>query len=169
MLECAVAAGEYCGVYHHAALYDMLGAAVLLGVLVWLYRSARVRLRYGQLFAIWAVWYGLQRFLIDFTRLALEEGGDRTLGPLTWSQWSALAAGIGGLALLAWVSKRNLPATPENDIAAGMAPAPVASDPDEEPAPVSTDFDPGQPELPDPGETDPGGEPPPGLPAAERD
>lgn len=170
VLECAVAAGEYCGVYHHAALYDMLGAAVLLGVLVWLYRSARVRLRYGQLFAIWAVWYGLQRFLIDFTRLALEEGGDRTLGPLTWSQWSALAAGIGGLALLAWVSKRNLPATPENDIALGMAHAPMASDSGEdEPAPVSTDFDPGQPELPHSGETDSGGEPPPGLPAAERD
>ena len=124
VLECAVATvGEYCGVYHHAALYDMLGAAVLLGVLIWVYRSAGTRLRYGQLFAVWAVWYGLQRFLIDFTRLALESGGDRTLGPLTWSQWSALAAGAGGLALLILVSKRNQLATPENDVLIGMAPA----------------------------------------------
>lgn len=115
--------GEFCGVYHHAALYDMLGAAVLLGVLIWIYRSAGTRLRYGQLFAVWAAWYGLQRFLIDFTRLALEQGGDRVLGPLTWSQWSALATGVGGLALLAWLGKRNLPATPENDRAMGMTPA----------------------------------------------
>ena len=123
-LECAVAAvGEYCGVYHHAALYDMLGAAVLLAVLVWIYRSAGTRLRYGQLFAVWAVWYGLQRFLIDFTRLALETGADRTLGPLTWSQWSALAAGVGGLALLVLISKRNPVATPENDVLIGMTPA----------------------------------------------
>lgn len=123
-LECTVATvGEYCGVYHHAALYDMLGAAVLLAVLVWIYRSAGTRLRYGQLFAVWAVWYGLQRFLIDFTRLALESGGDRTLGPLTWSQWSALATGVGGLALLVLISKRNQAATPENDVLIGMAPA----------------------------------------------
>lgn len=122
--ECAnVTAGEYCGVYHHAALYDMLGAAVLLGVLVWIYRSVGTRLRYGQLFAVWAVWYGLQRFFIDFTRLALESGGDRTLGPLTWSQWSALAAGVGGLALLVLISKRNLVATPANDVLIGMTPA----------------------------------------------
>lgn len=131
-LECALATvGEYCGVYHHAALYDMLGAAVLLGVLIWIYRSAGTRLRYGQLFAVWAVWYGLQRFLIDFTRLALETGGDRTLGPLTWSQWSALAAGAGGLALLVLVSKRNQLATPENDVLIGMAPALPGEEADE--------------------------------------
>ena len=141
MLECATAVGQYCGVYHHAALYDMLGAAVLLGVLIWVYRSAGTRLRYGQLFAVWAACYGLQRFLIDFTRLALEQGGDRVLGPLTWSQWSALATGVGGLALLAWLGKRNQPATPENDQAMGMTPA-LPEDVAEEPAlddPTSTE------------------------------
>ena len=141
MLECATAVGQYCGVYHHAALYDMLGAAVLLGFLIWVYRSAGTRLRYGQLFAVWAAWYGLQRFLIDFTRLALEQGGDRVLGPLTWSQWSALATGVGGLALLAWLGKRNLRATPENDRAMGMTPA-LPGDVAEEPAlddPISTE------------------------------
>ena len=120
-LECAVAqVGEYCGVYHHAGLYDMLGAMVLFGVLYWLYRS-RLSLHYGQLFAVWVTWYGFQRFLIDFTRLTLDINGDRTLGALTWSQWSGLVAGIAGLAALLWLGRRNPTVTPENDQAYGAA------------------------------------------------
>ena len=119
-LECAVAqVGEYCGIYHHAALYDMLGAIVLFGFLYRLYHRSRVRLRYGQMFAVWITWYGFQRFLIDFTRLALEVDGDRTLGALTWSQWSGLAAGIAGLVSLLWLGRRNPVATQENDRAYG--------------------------------------------------
>ena len=95
-LECFSAlANGLCGSYHHTALYDMLGAVVLLGFLGWLYRS-NLQLRYGQLFFTWVAWYGFQRFLIDFTRLSLDVNGDATLGPLTWSQWSGLAAGVGG-------------------------------------------------------------------------
>ena len=121
-LECAVAeVGEYCGVYHHAALYDMLGAIVLFGFLYWLYHRSRLSLRYGQLFAVWVAWYGFQRFLIDFTRLALEIDGDRTLGALTWSQWSGLVAGIAGLAALLWLGRRNPVVTTENDRAHGAA------------------------------------------------
>ena len=81
-----------CGPYHHSALYDMLGAAVLLGVLWWLARAWTGR-RYGQLFAVWTMWYGAQRFLIDFTRLdAAKEGtvADSVMGPLTGSQWGGL-------------------------------------------------------------------------------
>ena len=115
-LECTVAeVGEFCGVYHHAALYDMVGAAVLLGFLYWLCYRSRLALRYGQLFAVWLAWYGFQRFLIDFTRLALDINGDRTLGVLTWSQWSGLAAGIAGLAGLIWLGRRNPVVNAEND------------------------------------------------------
>lgn len=115
-LECAVAeVGEYCGVYHHAAFYDMLGAVVLFGVLYWLYHRARLSLRYGQLFAVWVAWYGFQRFFIDFTRLALDINGDRTLGVFTWSQWSGLVAGIAGIAGLLWLGRRNRLVSPEND------------------------------------------------------
>lgn len=115
-LECTVAeVGEYCGIYHHAALYDMIGAAVLLGFLYWLCYRSRLALRYGQLFAVWLAWYGFQRFLIDFTRLALDINGDRTLGVLTWSQWSGLAAGIAGLAGLIWLGRRNPVVNAEND------------------------------------------------------
>ena len=69
-------AGTTCGPYHHTALYDMLGAAVLLGVLFWLAKNWSGA-RYGQLFGIWATWYGLQRFFIDFTRLGAAEEGSR--------------------------------------------------------------------------------------------
>lgn len=121
-LECVTATvGEFCGIYHHAALYDMLAAAVCFGFLYWLVFRSGARLRYGQLFAVWMAWYGLQRFLIDFTRLALDVGGDRTLGALTWSQWSALAATVGGVALFLWLGRRNAVVTPENDRAYGAA------------------------------------------------
>ena len=92
-----------------------LGAIVLFGFLYWLYHRSRVRLRYGQMFAVWLVWYGFQRLLIDFTRLALDVGGDRTLGALTWSQWSALASAAGGVALFLWLGRTNPVVTPEND------------------------------------------------------
>lgn len=121
-LECTVAqVGEFCGIYHHAALYDMLGAAVLFGFLYWLYYRSRLPLRYGQMFAVWLTWYGFQRLLIDFTRLALDINGDRTLGALTWSQWSGLAAAIAGLAALVWLGRRNPVATTENDRTYGAA------------------------------------------------
>ena len=115
-LECTVAqVGEYCGIYHHAALYDMIGAALLFGFLYWLANRSPMVLRYGQLFAVWLAWYGFQRFLIDFTRLALDVNGDRTLGALTWSQWSGIATGIAGLIGLLWLAKRNPPVSTEND------------------------------------------------------
>ena len=121
-LECAVAeVGQYCGIYHHAAFYDMLGAMVLFGVLYWLYHRSRLALRYGQLFAVWVAWYGFQRFLIDYTRLALEVNGDRTLGALTWSQWSGLVAGVAGIAGLLWLGKRNPLVSAENDRTYGAA------------------------------------------------
>ncbi len=115
-LECTVAqVGEYCGIYHHAALYDMIGAALLFGFLYWLANRSPMVLRYGQLFAVWLAWYGFQRFLIDFTRLALDVNGDRTLGALTWSQWSGLATGIAGLIGLLWLAKRSPVVSTEND------------------------------------------------------
>ena len=85
----------------------MLGAMVLFGLLYWLYHRSRLNLRYGQLFAVWVAWYGFQRFFIDFTRLALEVDGDRTLGAFTWSQWTGLVAGIAGIAGLLWLGRIN--------------------------------------------------------------
>lgn len=112
--EATVGLDGFCGVYHHVAAYDLLGAAVLLGALYFAYR--RFQLHYGQLFFFWVAWYGFQRFLLDFLRFGM---GDAEIGPLTWNQVSGLAAGIGGLALFWYMSRRQPEVSPEEDVARG--------------------------------------------------
>lgn len=90
------------GIYHHVAAYDMLGAAILLGVLFWV--SRRYRLATGRLFYLWVIWYGLQRFALDSLRFG---SGDATLGPFTWNQVSGLVAAVGGMALFWWAARRD--------------------------------------------------------------
>ena len=87
-LECTGAADRICGVYHHVAAYDLIGAAILIGVLFLIYR--RFKLHYGQLFWIWAAWYGVQRFVLDSLRVG---SGDAQVGSMTWNQVSGFAAG----------------------------------------------------------------------------
>ena len=120
--------GTFCGPYHHTGLYDMIGAAVLLGVIYWLARTWRTR-RYGQLFAFWIIWYGLQRFFIDFARLGAARDGlttpdgrvidgviaDGVMGPFTGSQWGGLLAALLGVALLVFWGRRNRVVTQGND------------------------------------------------------
>ena len=116
-LECTEATAGLdglCGVYHHVAAYDLLGAAVLLAFLYFVYR--RFRLHYGQLFFLWVSWYGFQRFLLDFLRFGM---GDAEIGPLTWNQVSGLAAGIGGLLLFWYMSRVQPEVSPEEDVARG--------------------------------------------------
>ena len=118
-LECAETAAGFCGIYHHTAFYDMIGAAVLLGVLYLVYR--RFRLRYGQLLFLWAAWYGFQRFILDGLRFGM---GDAVVGSFTWNQISGLAAGVGGLLLFWWMGRTQPVMTPERDQSLG-AKAPV--------------------------------------------
>ncbi len=128
-LECAVAeVGEFCGVYHHAAMYDMAGAVVLLVVLYWLVRVWPGR-RYGQLFGFWIAWYGAQRFLIDFTRLALDVNGDATLGPFTWSQWAGLTGVAVGAAVILLLRRNPVVSTEEDARIAGKEPLAESDDP----------------------------------------
>ena len=118
-------AGE-CGPYHHAGLYDLLGAAVLLGVLYLIARNWD-RLRYGVLFLTWMAWYGFQRFLIDFTRNTELPGADATAGPFTWNQWVGLTVGVLAVATIVWLTRREV--TPivsaEQDAEYGADPATV--------------------------------------------
>ncbi|GBD85912.1 prolipoprotein diacylglyceryl transferase [bacterium BMS3Abin02] len=107
-LECTTsqAVDGICGIYHPTALYDLFGALVLLGVLLWLGKRWQTR-HYGQLFAVWMAWYGFQRFFVDFTRA----GGpniDQMVGGVTWSQVTGFGAGLAGLTLL-WVLWRRMP------------------------------------------------------------
>ncbi len=108
-LECQVStrADGLCGVYHHVALYDLVGAAILLGVLYYVYR--RFHLKPGQMISFWVVWYGLQRFILDFMRIG---NGDATLGPITWNQASGLAASLLGLGMFIWFGRRKVTVDP---------------------------------------------------------
>ncbi|MFQ5967854.1 MAG: prolipoprotein diacylglyceryl transferase [Acidimicrobiia bacterium] len=118
VLECTVAEAVdgVCGTYHHTALYDMLGAIALLIFLLWI-RRAWTSLHYGQVFAVWMLWYGTQRFFIDFARIGVANA-DRMAGGLTWSQWAALAAALGGIGLYYWLRRKPL-VSPEEDQARG--------------------------------------------------
>ena len=112
-------AGEVCASYHFSALYDMLGAVLLLGILFLLVRAWRTR-HYGQVLAFWVVWYGVQRFLIDFTRLVPDaelgaSAADRTLGALTWGQWSAVGGVLLGIALMVVFGRTTPVVSPEAD------------------------------------------------------
>jgi phosphatidylglycerol:prolipoprotein diacylglycerol transferase len=122
-LECTVArAGPdgICGVYHHAGLYDLLGAAVLLGLLYLVARNWG-RIRYGMLIFGWSAWYGFQRFLIDFTRNTDLPNADATAGPFTWNQWTGLTVGLLSVGVLLWIAlARKTPVvSSEEDVARG--------------------------------------------------
>ena len=116
-LECditEVGLDGLCGVYHHVALYDMIGAGILIGVLYFVYK--RYRLHYGQLFWLWVAWYGIQRFVLDFLRFGM---GDQELGSFTYNQLSGLAAGLGAL-LIFWLIGRKQPmVSTEEDVPRG--------------------------------------------------
>jgi phosphatidylglycerol:prolipoprotein diacylglycerol transferase len=110
-LECSTAGADgFCGVYHHVAMYDMIGATVLLGLLYLLYQ--RVELRYGQLFFAWMTWYGVQRFLLDSLRYG---SGDATIGALTWNQLTGFLVGVAGLVMLWWLGRNQPIVSPEAD------------------------------------------------------
>lgn len=106
---CPVPGADDPGIYHHVAAYDLLGAILTLGFLYLL--SRRVRLHYGQLFAVWVIWYGLQRFVLDFLRFG---NGDATVGAFTWNQISGLAGALFGLFLFLRF-RRNPVVTDEED------------------------------------------------------
>jgi len=106
----------------------MIGAGVLLGVIYWLARNWKGR-HYGQLFSFWIVWYGLQRFFIDFARLSAARDGlelpdgtvidgviaDGVMGPFTGSQWGGLLAALLGIALVVYFGRNKRVVTAEND------------------------------------------------------
>lgn len=113
-LECTQAtagADGFCGIYHHVAAYDLIGAVFLLGFLFFVYR--RLQLRYGQMFFIWVSWYGFQRFFLDALRI---DNGDAVVGAFTWNQLSGLAAGIAALALVWWMGRTQEVVTREKDL-----------------------------------------------------
>jgi prolipoprotein diacylglyceryltransferase len=97
-------------VYHHVAAYDLIGAGILMGVLFLIYR--RFKLHYGQLFWIWAAWYGVQRFLLDSLRVG---SGDAQVGSMTWNQVSGFLLAAFAIGILFWFDTRQLEVSVDND------------------------------------------------------
>lgn len=89
---CLAPAGE---AVHQTALYDMVGALAVFGLLVWLRRRPRPE-AWSTL--VFAVAYGTVRFVEGFFRIDVTHGTG-----LNGSQWTALATGLAaawGLVLL---------------------------------------------------------------------
>jgi prolipoprotein diacylglyceryltransferase len=87
-------------------MYDLFGAALLLGLLYLVARRWST-IRYSALIFIWAAWYGFQRFALDFLRNTDLPGADATAGPFTWNQWTGLVAGALALVAVAWIALRK--------------------------------------------------------------
>jgi hypothetical protein len=130
-------------VVHQTALYDLVGALVLLGVIYLVGRKPRPA---GTLFAVFSLWYGLQRFLIDFTRN--REVIESSFGGLSGSQWAGLAFALGGAVGLVMLRRRSdgRPAPAEREAAPvaaaarpnALEPTPPAEDTWTRPAPQRT-------------------------------
>lgn len=111
-------------VVHHTALYDLAGALVLLGVI---YLIERRKPATGVLFASFSVWYGLQRFFIDFTRN--RELIESFFFGLSGSQWAGLAFAAGGLYALLRIGRRTGEASAPEPMPVGVPPPQTAGEP----------------------------------------
>ena len=102
---------------HQTALYDMLLAWVLFGVLWWF--SAKDR-REGVTALLFATAYGCFRLLEDSLRI------DKRFGPLTGSQWTALTVVLVSVALLIYLAAKKPPG--ETTVSRRVRPAEQAAE-----------------------------------------
>jgi prolipoprotein diacylglyceryl transferase len=156
-------------IVHHTALYDLVGALVLLGVL---YAVERRRTATGTLFATFSVWYGLQRFLIDFTRN--RELIESVYFGLSGSQWAGLAFALaGGIALYRLSRRPSAPPVPVPPPVPSPEPEPAVAPPSVPPPPVPAPLEvpppvppaPAPPTPPEPPAPAPEEPPPPPTPS----
>ena len=89
--------------YHQPALYDLVGALVLLLVLLWVRRRGRARA--GVPILLWGAWYGAQRFVLDFTRSSVDE--HIPVIDLTGTQLLGLLLSLTCLATLVVIRRRG--------------------------------------------------------------
>lgn len=96
--------------YHNTALYEIIGLAPLLLVMMWM---SKRRVPPGVMSATFFLWYGVQRFLTDLLRTA-----DIRVAGLTGAQYLALGMILGGLYILRNVRRGGSGSQPEPDAAA---------------------------------------------------
>jgi len=105
---------------HQTALYDMMSAAVLFGLLYFV--MMRAPRREGILTLTFGLWYGVSRIVEDSLRI------DKRFFGFTGSQWTALAVATISAFVLAWFALR-----PDPDAPSGGGPAPPAQREEPEP------------------------------------
>lgn len=95
--------------YHNTALYEIMGLAPLLLVMMWM---SRRRVPDGIIAATFLIWYGVQRFLTDFLR-----SYDITVAGLTGAQYLSLGMILGGLYILRRVRGGGAPSHADPEVA----------------------------------------------------
>lgn len=88
--------------FHPTFLYESLWS--LLGIAVLLLADRRFNLRWGKLFALYLIWYGVGRYFIEAIRL---DSADVFLG-LRTNQWSALIGVLVGLFLYVLQTSKHI-------------------------------------------------------------
>jgi phosphatidylglycerol:prolipoprotein diacylglycerol transferase len=105
---------------HPTPIYE----TVTMGLLAYALWSLRDQVRPGLLFALYLVFGGLERFLVEFLRR-----NDHVLGPLTAAQLWSIGLMVAGLAWLAFVQRRHgslrMPGAPARRRAGQPQPRPV--------------------------------------------
>jgi phosphatidylglycerol---prolipoprotein diacylglyceryl transferase len=91
---------------HPTQLYE-IGLALVMFAILWYAGGGRLRLRTGQLFAMYMMLYSVERFLIEFVRAK----GDRFILGLSTSQIMSVILLLAGVALYLYRAK-HAPATP---------------------------------------------------------
>jgi prolipoprotein diacylglyceryltransferase len=103
---------------HQTALYDMVGAAAVFVLLVWLARRPRPE---AYLTASFGLAYGAVRFIEGFFRLDVTHGTG-----LNGSQWTALAAMVAAAIGLVALRRRGEPDRAAASDDAGQSAQPAA-------------------------------------------
>jgi phosphatidylglycerol:prolipoprotein diacylglycerol transferase len=92
--------------FHPTFLYESLWNLIALGILLWLSRRYADRLCPGNIFALYMIFYGVGRFLVEFQR-----PDAWTLGPLATAQWIGIIFVVVGAALF-WLQRQGEPTYP---------------------------------------------------------
>jgi prolipoprotein diacylglyceryl transferase len=87
--------------FHPTFAYEMFWN--LLGALVLIALGRKLGLQWGRVFALYLVWYGLGRFLLEMLRLDVAE----VFWGLRANQWASVAAIALGLLIFWWQARRH--------------------------------------------------------------
>ncbi len=99
---------EQYATFHPLFLYESLWNLIWLGIILWIERRFRDRLRRGDGLLMYLICYGITRFALDFVRL--DSNG---IGPLTTAQWVSLLIALIAAILMALRHRLTAAPTPE--------------------------------------------------------